>query len=292
MNKLHTFRRLHLGVIFLIIGFMIGIMSCGYRAPLSAEEYNPEIHADHRIDLAPADAIIELYQIMKDTHEVFTQCRLPYWADSGTALGAIRNNGIIPWDDDNDIAIASEDAPQLLILRPLFTSLGYFIEKVFFGYRIVKNGTTAGVDVFLMNERQGKFYYDRGDWGTRETIDPATGSSKTENVYITREELFPLREVDFGPAKVMVPNNPHPYLEANFRGWSDVAFTYGHVGQRKFRIDLSKYPHFKLPAPLDSETLQTVDIRNQVKDRVSKNLICPNLGSNQQLQFPSFFGGI
>ncbi|MEO5970468.1 MAG: LicD family protein [Bdellovibrionia bacterium] len=275
-----------------ILAIVIGVSACGYQAPLTAEEYDPENHVDHRIDLAPETAILELYQIMKDTHEVFRKCQLSYWADSGTALGAVRNNGIIPWDDDNDIAVSSKDVPQLLILRPIFSSLGYFIEKVFFGYRIVKTGTTAGVDIFLMNEVNGNFYYDRGDWGTRETTDAITGNKKKEGIYITREELFPLKEVDFGPVKVMIPNNPTPYLDANFRGWKDVAFTYGHVGQRKFRIDLTKYPHFKLPAPLEANTFQSTDIRDKIKNRISGDLNCPVLDTQRRLPFPGFFGGV
>lgn len=271
---------------------VLGLGACGFHAPETAEEFNPEKHADHRIDLTSAEEIKELYQIMKDTHEVFRKCQLPYWADSGTTLGAIRNQGIIPWDDDNDTAILSKDVDQLLILRPIFTDLGYFIEKVFFGYRIVKSGTSAAVDIFVMNESNGKYFYDRGDWGNRTSSDAVSGENKKENIYLTHDELFPLKEVAFGPIRIMVPNNPNPYLDAMFRGWKDVAFTYGHAGQRKFKVDLNKYPHFKKPAPLHRETFQTQDLRNEMKDRVSSDLKCPILDRSTRLSFPVFFDGV
>ena len=222
-----------------------------------------------------------------------SRCQLPYWADSGTTLGAIRNQGIIPWDDDNDTAILSSDAPKLLILRQIFSDLGYFIEKVFFGYRIVKNGTTAQVDIFLLNESYGTYTYDQGDWGSRLKTDPNTGETQKVPIFLTHDELFPPREVDFGPIKVMVPNNPTPYLDAMFKGWNQVAFTYGHAGQKKFKIDLNKYSIFRQPAPLDPQTLKTQDIRHLMKNRVPMDLKCPSIGNNpQNIPMPVLFDGV
>ena len=36
-----------------------------------------------------------------------------YWLDAGSAIGVLRNGGIIPWDDDVDIALYNKDINRI-----------------------------------------------------------------------------------------------------------------------------------------------------------------------------------
>lgn len=65
-----------------------------------SKSYRPEVLQKlHNVQL----------QILKDFSEVCDKYNIPYFAVYGTALGAVRHGGFIPWDDDVDVAMLRED---------------------------------------------------------------------------------------------------------------------------------------------------------------------------------------
>lgn len=57
---------------------------------------------------------IRLLEIMKWFHNLCEKENLTYYAQGGTALGAVRHNGFIPWDDDLDVGMPRGDYEKLL----------------------------------------------------------------------------------------------------------------------------------------------------------------------------------
>ncbi len=55
----------------------------------------------------------DLLSMYKDIKEVFESEGIRFYAMYGTALGAVRDNGMVPWDDDIDLGIFEEDLPRV-----------------------------------------------------------------------------------------------------------------------------------------------------------------------------------
>ena len=56
---------------------------------------------------------IEL-EILRDFDELCAENGLTYFGCGGTAIGAVRHHGMIPWDDDIDVALLRPDYEKFL----------------------------------------------------------------------------------------------------------------------------------------------------------------------------------
>lgn len=61
-------------------------------------------------DLAKVHQV--LHDMLVDFDNVCAELNISYWLDSGTLLGAVRNGGFIPWDDDVDVAMFRADVER------------------------------------------------------------------------------------------------------------------------------------------------------------------------------------
>lgn len=172
---------------------------------------------------------------MKDIDELFNQFDLSYWAIAGTLLGAIRHEGMIPWDHENDIDIGINKAQEqfFLTLRRPLNDLGYDISSIFFGYKIFpKNGCSIVgrnfkfpfIDVFIFSENKEKTKF--------------TYTWKKKRNFFFASELFPLKRHKFGEFFINCPNNPMPYLDAWYEDWQNEGW--------KYNTTTKEFDHFSL----------------------------------------------
>lgn len=66
--------------------------------------------------------------ILDEIDGVCERHNLKYWLDGGSALGAVRHKGFIPWDDDLDVAMMREDFEQFIKYAPQEFSDKLFIQ--------------------------------------------------------------------------------------------------------------------------------------------------------------------
>lgn len=116
---------------------------------------------------------VELLDIMAEIIRVCEMCGIPYFIQGGTAIGALFNKGIVPWDDDIDIGMTRADYERFLQLAPQHLRPQYFLEwfgternTPFYFAKVKKNGTLFVEEMFRnMDIHHGIFVdifpYDR-----------------------------------------------------------------------------------------------------------------------------------
>ena len=103
-------------------------------------------------------------QLLTKTLEVCEKHQLKIWAEGGTLLGAVREHGFIPWDDDIDMAMPRKDFDKLQSIAkeefkaPFFYQSGYtdLLPNGVVKLRMDNTAAIERVSVFC-NHHQGIF---------------------------------------------------------------------------------------------------------------------------------------
>jgi lipopolysaccharide cholinephosphotransferase len=107
-----------------------------------------------------------LLLMLEDIDDICNRYNIKYSLASGTAIGAVRHHGFIPWDDDLDILMIREEYEKFLAVpENVFKDKGYTIQKEFSNdwpmtySKVRKDGTTyiENYEAKIQNAHQGIF---------------------------------------------------------------------------------------------------------------------------------------
>lgn len=73
---------------------------------------------------------LNLLELFDEVTKILDSLDIPYVMLGGTALGARRHEGFIPWDDDVDIAIEEASILKLLASHSVFKEQGLFLQTI------------------------------------------------------------------------------------------------------------------------------------------------------------------
>ncbi len=103
--------------------------------------------------------------LLSEFMRVCEKYQLKWWVNAGTLLGTIRHKGMIPWDDDIDVAMMSEDYEQLCRIASDEFRHPYFFQTEetdpgsIRGHAQLRNSETTGI---LKRELKQKFPFNQG----------------------------------------------------------------------------------------------------------------------------------
>ncbi len=129
-------------------GFLDEEVRCGYTIT----------HEMKKVWAVELDLLNEFMRVCK-------KYQLKWWADGGTLLGAVRHKGMIPWDDDIDVAMLRDDYDRLCSIAIKEFEQPYFFQTEetdpgsIRGHAQLRNSETTGI---LRSEIEKKFQFNQG----------------------------------------------------------------------------------------------------------------------------------
>lgn len=89
-------------------------------------------------------------ELLDELHRICMENDIPYFLDSGSALGAVRHGGFIPWDDDVDIGMLRADYDRFHRIAKGALRQGYTLQT---------NASDPNVYKFYTKFRKDNTYY-------------------------------------------------------------------------------------------------------------------------------------
>lgn len=147
-------------------------------------------------------------QVLKEFIRICDKYQLDYFVHWGTALGAVRHQGFIPWDDDVDVAMLRGDYERFLQVAPRELEGRYELSSAFIQKNCAGMFTKMSAAGTLHVTEQESLW--PGLHGIRVDIFPFDNVPEDEKKRRKQE-----RRVRFYNMLYVVKNLPHPYIQGN-----------------------------------------------------------------------------
>ena len=225
MRKLNLFFRRISGI------FLIVVASFLYWTEVRERDWQYVTRTDDELKkyYTNEKLILNLYQLTKDFHEILTKHKLQYWIEGGTLLGAVRNEGIIKFDDDVDVQIMHEDEIKFQDLIPEFERLGYSVRNQAI-YTICHGDKAPCLDIFISHRtKDDKVIYTN-----------LSARKKFPDDVFLYSEIFPLKKYKFGEIELYGPNNAKPFLDRAYPEWDKYAVIHQKHTDALYTLGINK----------------------------------------------------
>lgn len=193
---------------------------------------------------------IEL-QAFKEICHLFKKHEIVFWLDCGSALGAYRHEGMIPWDDDIDISIIADDHENVRKLLETLDPEKYQVQdwssclhpQTFIKFYIKETKTLIDIYHYKLDPKAqtATYFYTYQDT-------PLPRKWKRFEEVLTEPipygVMFPLKHVDFDGIDVWVPNDLKTFL--HFKYGEDLSPTMIWDEASQSYLKVMNHPYWQL----------------------------------------------
>lgn len=146
-------------------------------------------------------------------------------------IGAARNGGLIPYDDDIDIGILEKDCDKIDAYHD--DDEVYYFEKIFFGYKFKKKNSDMFVDIMVFENKNNEYKIINDSW--------------PNEAFNNINEIFPLKQITYNEMLINAPNSYKTYLDRAFPKWdTKIVINCGHHD-----VDGCVHERYKIPQEFD-----------------------------------------
>lgn len=156
--------------------------------------------------------LLTLTTLIKIICEILEKNNIEYSIYGGTLLGAIRHNGVIPWDDDGDIIVFEKDLNNFLLLESEFSQFNINLIRKNSFYKLVyyDYNDLYFVDIFIFK-----------------VTDKWVKSIGFPNDELLKSKVFPLIKYNFNNFKLYGLNDPNYFFKKyNFGDYMNQVIIY------------------------------------------------------------------
>ncbi len=186
-------------------------------------------------------------EILKVFIAICEKHHLSYFLVSGTALGAVRHHGFIPWDDDIDVGMIRSEYEKFLQVAPKeLAGSHYFLQTwrsdphYIYGFAKIRDNNTTYIENFFMNHQ-----INHGVWMDIFPIDGLTDKELSIKKLKPRLHHFVFHiYMSYLPALLRKFHKKTFFKDLlfNFIGVLFYPFNIAHYHQRKLDKMGNKYP--------------------------------------------------
>lgn len=169
-------------------------------------------------DLARATYLLETVAAILDTEGV------RYWLEGGTLLGIVRERRLLPWDNDVDLSMMSEELPALLRAKKAIRRAGL---RVRVRRQQVDNGPLKRGQVRLVQVAVPRGWFGRYPvtldifvkYRVENTVCWSVGRSRNVLKATPWSLVKEQTRIEFSGRTYPAPANPAAYLEHRYGNW-------------------------------------------------------------------------